>query len=353
MLMNEPTRTPATWHPPDARRVMPALGLGISLLALFLVARSVDLDDTAQILGQVSVFPLLLAEAALLVALGLRIWIWHVLLPYRADGSQISASRFTPVLLVSLLGNLLLPARLGEVVGAYLISKRERLSLGAAFGSVALQRVIDTATLAIIAFVGATGTGAANWIVRGTGMLAAVGTALVIALATIGIRPMVVLIGRLASVEILRIPVSAAVRWLDPFVYWSGGAHRRPAIRKALALTAGTWMSNAAMFWLVGQALGVSLSPIGYLLVMSVSVLATAIPSAPAYVGTFELATVGVAGSLGVDGGPALALALLAHALSLLPAAIGGVAALASIGGGGLKRLSVAAIEERRLQAEP
>lgn len=333
------------------RRVVAALGLVVSILAILLVARSVDLGETARILGSASIVPLVLAEAVFLVGLGLRIAIWRVLLPDRSDGSRVSAARLTPVLMVSLLGNLLLPARLGEVVGAYLISRRENLSLGSAFGSVALQRIIDTATLAVIAFLAAAGAGAALWIVQGTGMLAAAGIVLLIALSTTGLEPFVRLLGRLAVVEVLRRPISAVVRRLDRFVYWSGGAHRRGAIGLTLGLSVTCWLSNAAMFWLVGQAIGAPLSPAGALLVMSVAVLATAIPSAPAYVGTFELAAVTVAGSLGVPGGLALALAVLAHGLSLLPTAIGGSLALAHLGGG-LRNLSVAAVDERRLQAD-
>ena len=92
------------------------------------------------------------------------------------------------------------------------------------------------------------------------------------------------------------------------------------------------------MFWLVGQAVGASLSAAGSILVM-------AIPSAPGYVGTFELAAVAVAGSLGVPRDIALALAVLAHVLGLLPTAVGGSVALMRLGGG-LRRLSAEAAEQ-------
>lgn len=327
------------------------LGLIVSVLSLLLVARSVDLAETARILANAAMAPLILAEAVFLAGLGFRIVIWRVLLPDRSDGSRVTAARLTPVLMVSLLGNLLLPARLGEVVGAYLISRRENLSLGSAFGSVALQRIIDTAALAVMAFLAAATAGAASWIVQGTGLLAVAGIVLVIALSTTGLRPVVHLLGRFASVSALRRPVLAIVRRLERFVYWSGGAHRRRAIGLALAVSVGAWLCNAVVFWLAGWAVGASLSPAGALLLMAVTVLATAIPSAPAYVGTFELAAVTVAVSLGVPGGTALALAVLAHALGILPTAIGGPLALASLGGG-LRNLSVAAVEERRSQAD-
>jgi glycosyltransferase 2 family protein len=349
----EPTIVPTSTTEPanGRRRLVAALGLIVSLLSVVLVARTVDIGEAARILGSASIGPLLLAEGAYLVGLGLRITIWRVLLPDRPDGSRVTATRLTPVLLVSLLGNLLLPARLGEVVGAYLISRRENLALGAAFGAVALQRIIDTATLAVIAFLAAAAAASAAWVLQGTGLLAAAGIVLLLALSTTGLAPLVRAFGRFGRGALLRGPVSAVVVRLDRFVYWSGGAHRRRAIGLTLGLSALTWIWNAVMFWLVGLAIGAPLSAAGALLVMSVAVLSTAIPSAPAYVGTFELAAVTVAASLGVPGGPALALAVLAHVLSLLPTAIGGSVALASLGGG-MRSLSVAAAEERRLQAD-
>jgi uncharacterized membrane protein YbhN (UPF0104 family) len=107
----------------------------------------------------------------------------------------------------------------------------------------------------------------------------------------------------------------------------------------------GAWLANVAMFWLVGEAVGASLGPAQAILVTAVSVLATAIPSAPGYVGTFELACVAVAGSNGVPRDVALAMAVLAHVLGLLPVAIGGTVALVRFGRG-LRGLSAEALAE-------
>ena len=200
--------------------------------------------------------------------------------------------------MVGYLGNAILPARLGEVIRAYLISRREGLAFGAALGSVALERIIDIATLAVMAFVAAVGVGAEAWIVQGTGVLAIVTCVLVLTLATTGIAPFVRIVGRLTAISAIRRQVAAVVTRLDAFAHWSGGAHRRRVMLISFGLSLVAWLCNAAMFWFVGQAVGASLSPAGALLLMAVTVLATAIPSAPAYVGTFELAAVTVAVSL-------------------------------------------------------
>jgi glycosyltransferase 2 family protein len=325
------------------------LGLIVSLVSLFLVARSVNLGEVGRIVAGASPGLIALAVGVMSLALGLRVVTCFVLLADRADGSRVGIRRLTSPVLVGYLGNLVLPARLGEVVRSYLISRREALPIGATLGSVALERILDTAMLAAIAFVAASLLGAAPWIVQGTGLVAIVGVILVTALATTGLQPLVRLLGRLG---LLRAPITAVLKVIEPFAYWSGGGHRRIAIGLGLALSLAAWLCNAAMFWLVGRALGTSLSPAVALLVMAVTVLATAIPSAPGYVGTFELAAVAVASSLGIPRDTALALAVLAHVIALVPALAGGSLALMRLGGG-LGELSAAAVEHGRTGSSP
>ena len=57
--------------------------------------------------------------------------------------------------------------------------------------------------------------------------------------------------------------------------------------------------------------------------------LATAIPAAPGYVGTFELATVTIAASVGIAKSSALAFAVLLHVTTLLLTSVAGAVAFA------------------------
>lgn len=326
------------------------LGLVISAVSLLLVAQSVNLGEVANIVAGASIGFVLLALALMTLALGLRVVTCFVLVPDRGDGSRVAIERLITPVMVGYLGNLVLPARLGEVVRAYLISRREDVAIGAAVGSVALERILDTATLAVMAFLAALFLGAEPWIVRGTGLVAVLGVILIAALATTGLQPLVRLLGHLTSIPVLRAPVSTLVRLIEPFAHWSGGAHRRRAMGLALLLSLAAWVCNAAMFWLVGQALGASLSPGAAVLVMAVTVLSTAIPSAPGYVGTFELATVAVATSLGVPRDTAVALAVVAHVIGVMPAAVGGSIAVIRLGSG-LRQLSAAALEQGSIRA--
>ncbi len=331
---------------PRARHTGAALfGLLVSVVSVILVARSVNLADAARIVASAAISPLIVALALMVVALGFRVLSCFVLLPDRGDGSRAGPARLVTPVLVGYLGNLVLPARLGELVRAYLIARREGMAIGGTLGSVALERIVDTAMLAIMAFVAAYVVGAAQWIIQGMGLIAGAGVLLVALLASVGLQPVVRLLRRFGAIHLLRAPIAVVLRVLEPFAQWSGGSHRRRAIVIAIGLSLAAWTCTAAMFWLVGVAVGANLSPAGTVLVMAVTVLATAIPSAPGYVGTFELAAVTVATSLGVPSHVAFALAVLAHVLGMLPTAVGGSLALMRLGGG-LRRLSEAAAEE-------
>ncbi len=337
-------------HSPRARRaVLAMVGLVISAIALIVVGRSVDLAQTGRILASAAPGPLIIALAVLFLGLAIRLFRWLVLLPPRRDGSRVGARNLLPILVVGYLGNAVLPARLGEVLRSFLAAQREQVAFGGALGSVLLERVVDTATLAVLAFVAAAGLGAAGWIVQGTGLIAGAGVIIVIVLATWGFRPFVRLLEQFARIAVLRPVVTSLMARLEQFVYWSGGAHRRQALAIAVVLSLGAWLGDATMVWLVGQSVGVALPPLGAVLVLAITALATAIPSAPAYVGTFELAAVAAAGAVGVQPTDALALAVLAHGLTLLPTVTLGPIALAGMGGG-LRRMSLAAIEERQAQ---
>ena len=62
--------------------------------------------------------------------------------------------------------------------------------------------------------------------------------------------------------------------------------------------------------------------------------LATIVPSAPGYVGTFELTAVEIAKLFGVDRDAAFAMALLVHAMILGVTSVGGVISAIRLGVG-------------------
>lgn len=323
----------------NRRIAIVVIGLAISAVAAWLAIRGVDLGRTAEILGHVSPAPLAIVAAALGVQLLVRSARWSRLLPTAGRGS-VPARRLVPVVLVGYLGNAVLPARMGDPIRALLAGRREGIPAAGALGSVVLERAIDTLTLALLVFPATALSGAPDWLIRAAAVAAAIaGTVLIVAQTRLPAR----------MIDWLR-QRAHGPRWTpwleraDHFVAAMDSAGRRRAVLVAVGLSFVAWLLDGTIYWAAARSLGIELLPAGAMLVSAVTVLGTAIPSAPGYVGTFELAASTVAGGLGVAPAAALAFAILVHALTLVPLALGGVVALAWMGAhvGDLARVAAA-----------
>ena len=258
---------------------------------------------------------------------------WSALLPPRSDGTRVTWTRVAPVLLIGYLANAVLPARLGEPVRAYAASSRERLDLSETVGSVVLERMMDTGTVAVIAFAAALLVGAPVWVLHGTALVlgaAVVALGLVFALALGPVRRL----GRRIGTVFGRGWAEAAVGALRRFARGARGARvgdLRRVFTFAIVMSVFAWALDGSMFWLAGVALDLRIGYEAALLTAGMTALATALPSAPGYVGTWELAAATTAGFVGVPPAEALAYAVLGHVLVQVPAAAGGALCLAAV----------------------
>jgi uncharacterized protein (TIRG00374 family) len=301
------------------RATLVALGLATSIAAIGLLVVSVDLGRTIGVLGRASPLPLIAVLAVMALQLVVRTLRWRLLLPRVDRPQRVRLSRLLPVLLVGYLGNSVLPARLGEPVRAFLVSRREGVPFAGALGSVVLERVFDVSTLAAIGFAAALATGAAGWIVQGTAIAAVVG---------------VVGLTLLVAGALHRVAGAVPSRRLGELVRAfadSAGRQPRADLSAAIALSCLAWLFDATIFYLVADSLSLHLAFPTAMLIGAVTVIGTAIPSAPGYIGTFELAAVAAGTALGLASENALALAILVHAMTSLPMAIAGIAALGAM----------------------
>jgi len=324
------------------RLALTLLGPVISVAAVVLAVRSVDLSDVAFKIANAQL-PLLI-PAVLLIAVGitLRSWRWQRLLPPDAVGG-VPIHRIVPVLLVGYLGNTVLPARLGEAIRAFLLARREGLSSFEILGTALLERIIDLAVLALMAALAAITLGVPAWIVQLTVLAGVGGVGLVAALTFVGIGPVVRGLGRLMR----HMPL--AERGLAPLDRLGQGMGRRAVsqVLQASALSIPIWLTDTAICLFVAAALGIGIPPGGALLVIAIGALGTSVPSAPAYVGTFELAASAAGRAVGLDPASALSLAVVVHAVSLVPVAVAGAVSLVAIRAGNLVDLAGEARKER------
>ena len=267
----------------DRRRflVMRIAGLLISVVALAVVAGSMDLGEALRLAAGASVPILAAASGLIAVQLLLRAARWRILLPARPDGQRVPIRRVVPPLLAGYLGNAVLPARLGEPIRAVMVARRERLDALECLGATATERVIDTATLAIVAFGAALAVGTGWSTLTLTGGAAIAGVLVLGLLVTVGLSGAAdAVTRRLTS----RLGADRARAFRERVMAFAQGVDRGRVPRRLLAaagISCICWGLDALVFGLVADSVGVPLAYSSAVLIAAVTVLGTADPRHP------------------------------------------------------------------------
>lgn len=302
------------------------VGAAISVAAIWLVLRSVDLSAATDVLrtadrGWIGLMAVFIASD--LAVRGLR---WQRLV---APIGHVRYQSMLAYLLIGYLANNVLPARIGELVRSHYLGDREGLSRTTTLGTVVVERVVDFVVVVAIA-------SAAIIVLSVRGIVA---SAVLVGIGMAGLLATGVAVGiaahRLPGAERI---AAAAERW-PKFGELAGKlrgglavAGRPRTLAEALALSLVAWGVTVLSFAAAGQAIGVELTIGQASLLASGVALATAIPAGPANLGTFELAAVEIGKAVGVPAHEAFALALLVHAGILVLTSAGGLVALARLG---------------------
>ncbi|HYM82795.1 MAG TPA: lysylphosphatidylglycerol synthase transmembrane domain-containing protein, partial [Candidatus Dormibacteraeota bacterium] len=143
--------TAETRRPGRARRgtvVRAVVGVGISVVAMALALRSVDVRAAAAVIRTAAPAWLAVMVACGLVDVSLRGLRWQRLV---APVAAVPFRRMLGYELIGYLANNVLPARLGELVRSHYLGDREGIGMTTALGTVVVERVIDTTSVVLIA----------------------------------------------------------------------------------------------------------------------------------------------------------------------------------------------------------
>jgi glycosyltransferase 2 family protein len=253
----------------------------------------------------------------------LRGWRWHTILRRaHVDHAPVDAYALT---VVGYMGNNVLPARGGELLRVLLLGERTTARRRVILGSIIAERFLDLLT--VVTLFAALTVGDVGDKPLGLAPLALVAGVVLAGAVVLALLKAVRRRGRLERfAEIVR-PFAHATRVL---VGWSGVA--------LAAVSVAVWLLEASIFWLVGDSLHLGINPVEALFLVVLTSFVAIIPSAPGYIGTFEAAVVFGLNAVGVEGGQALAFALLIRFLLYVPITIVGLG-LMLVRYGGLRRL--------------
>lgn len=311
--MTEPPASRASWVPaPTKARWVGLVGIALSLVLVVLGLRAFPMDEVAGALAGADPLWIVGAGLVYLITMPLRGVRWAALLGAIKPVSTLAA---TEVLAAGTLANNVMPARLGDVVRAFVLARREQVSASSSFATIMLERVFDGMVVVgmLLAVLVIEPPGAA-WVDGVAGVMG------VIFASAIAVSMLLAWTERRALVlaEKLMQPLPAGLRGkvLGILVKLARGLSTLKSVRATLLVTATSvliWVIEVGVYVMVQEALGLHIPLHGLVLVMAVLTLGLTAPSAPAFVGVFEGLVIAAVALYGVVGPAAAAFAIAMH----------------------------------------
>lgn len=299
------------------------LSLLVSALFLGIAVQGLAWGRVVESVRAARVGWLIPALLAYFLTMGLRTWRWTYLLrPLK----QMAVSSLFPVMVIGYLGNNIYPFRIGEVVRAYLLRRREEIPISASLATILVERVFDGVAVLVFIFfalplVPLNGRNLQLLLLAGT--LAFSGALLIFLL--LALRPGIALRSLTLFTRFLPPALSSrTLRLSERFLEGLTSLRTGRALLLLFLSSLLIWFFETAKFWLVMQAFPFRLSWFALMLLIGVINLVTVLPSAPGFIGTFDLPGIAVLVLYGVPESLAGAYILTLHVVLWLPSIVVG-----------------------------
>jgi uncharacterized protein (TIRG00374 family) len=314
------------------------VGVLISVLFLWLALRGLGLGEFWAAVKDAQYIWLLPGIAVYFVAVWVRAWRWHYLL---GPIKKIPTRAMFPITTIGYMGNNVYPARAGEVLRAVILKRKEGVSVSASLATIIVERIFDGVVMLAFVFVNlpelAKLSGASGFVgniqqvaLVGTGLF--LGALVVFLLAAMfpqtTARAGLWLVYRLLPNRLHDRVISLMNKFLD------GLASLRSPFNVLMVFFTSViiWLLETGKYWFVMQAFPFQVSFFALMLLNGIANLATTIPSAPGYIGTWEAVTKAVLVAYAVDPAVALGYAVVLHVALWLPITLLGAYYLAREG---------------------
>ena len=258
------------------------------------------------------------------VAAYILTWRWYFLL---RPVKEVNPNQLYATVIMGYMGNNIYPARIGELLRAYLLKRNQQLDYAPSLATILVERIFDGLVMLSFILTALLFVDFDEPLLRGViQVMAPLFFGALIVFTLLALRPDLTrglytsLINRFA-------PLKARERLLELADRFMSGlaALAKPEL---LALTwifsLASWTVEASTYWIVLQAFDFSVSFWVLLLVLGIANLTTVLPSTPGYVGTFHGAVVLTLAAFDVPREQAGPYAIVMHMVLWLPITLAG-----------------------------
>jgi hypothetical protein len=234
---------------------------------------------------------------------------------------------------IGFMANMVLPAHAGEVVKAYVISRREQVSTMTALATIVMERMGDLVTMVCILLLVLVTPGlpltegplAAGLRIGG---YSAVGLGALLIGSLWYLHTNTAHMLRLLAYPMRCFPSTWRTRLLQALTSFAAGLQTFRQGRHlllVLGLSLLLWALIGFSNWLVLRAFGLHLPIVAAFFILVIQVLSVSVPSGPGYIGTFHAAVVAGLGVFHLAPELALTLAIMMHATFFFPFIVIGI----------------------------
>jgi hypothetical protein len=297
----------------------------VSAVFLWLALRGLRPDELWGALRGARYGWLIPGIAAYFVGVWARAWRWHYLL---RPLQRVPLRSAFPVVAIGYMGNNIYPARAGEVLRAYVLRRREGVPMSASLATIVVERAFDGIVMLAFVFLNL------PELARATADSGLVGD--IRSLAVLGAAAFLLAVLAFLFMAVYQPQAERAIAWLAQRLLparWRGQAEglARRFLSGLASLRSGRdtlmvfgtsvviWLFETLKYWLVMHAFPFQVSFFALMLMNGIVNLATTIPSAPGYLGTFDAPGIAVLVAYGVERATAAGYTLVLHAALWLP----------------------------------
>ncbi len=294
------------------------LGIILSLVLVVYVFYQTDPSKIWDALRQAQYVYLIPALALYFIGVGVRAIRWHFLL---RDIKPIPTASLFRTVVIGYMANDILPARMGELVRAFVLGHQEHISKASTLVTIVIERIFDGLTM--LTFIVA-----ASFLLHfddpelamRVRLVSVVFIAAILALAFLAGMPR--RIERITDSFIRRLPAqfqSRAMRLARSFIAGLGVLRSPRDSFAVFAFSILAWLCETGMYAVLALGFGISLRFEVYLLAAAFANLVTIAPSTPGYVGVFDAPIIYILIMFGVEQNLATSYTIVLHAALILP----------------------------------
>ncbi|MFH0844397.1 MAG: lysylphosphatidylglycerol synthase transmembrane domain-containing protein [Pseudomonadota bacterium] len=303
------------------------LGYLIGILFIYLAVRKVDFAQMGMALKRVNFYTLLPAIPVLFLSHYLRALRWRYLLdPIR----HLDIYPLFSSLIIGYTANLFMPAHLGEILRAYILSKKRGISGSAIFATIVVERIIDVLTLLALMLVAIMVYPFPRWL-KTSGYIMFAGTLLLLAFLIL-LKKFSLKIRPVLRIALRPLPQHLQEKSWDLLERFTSGISLLKQARDypvVAILSLVIWACYGLIFYLTLHAFDFvrpfQLPWSASLILLVITTIGVVIPSSPGYVGTYHYLCQVSLTMFGVLPGPALSFAAVVHGINFLPVLMAGL----------------------------